>query len=250
MQNTNLWQPSKFVYRRGKLVASRDPKQVGVSSRLVADAVARLYDLHAREHCRGMLLDLGCGKVPFYHAYKDLVANNICVDWPATMHGIKFLDCGCDISRPLPFADQQFDTVILSDVLEHIPEPVNLCCEISRVLRKGGKCLINVPFYYWLHEEPHDYYRYTEYALRRFADRAGFKILVLESIGGAPEIIADLLAKNVVAVPLVGRACASMIQRATQFLVYTRVGRYLSQRTKKKFPLGYFMIVEKRSPDR
>ena len=235
----------KFVYRGGHLIASRDPNEVGVASRLVGDAVARMYHLHAKEHCRGMLLDLGCGKVPFYLAYKEFVSNNTCVDWPATMHGTRYLDCGCDISRPLPFADQRFDTIILSDVLEHIPEPASLCCEMFRILRNGGKCLINVPFYYWLHEEPHDYYRYTEHALRRFADRAGFRVLLLESIGGAPEILADLLAKNLVAVPLVGRTFASIIQGATQFLLYTRVGKYLSRRTRKKFPLGYFMIVEK-----
>ena len=55
---------------------------------------------------------------------------------------------------------------------------------------------MNVPFYYWLHERPHDYYRYTEYALRRFAETAGFNFLLIKTLGGVPEIIADILAKN------------------------------------------------------
>src|SRR6267142_5681608 len=72
MKNIELWRPSKFIYRKNKLMGSRDPKEVGISSRLMADIVAAHYDQHLKQHVGGKLVDLGCGKVPLYAAYRDL----------------------------------------------------------------------------------------------------------------------------------------------------------------------------------
>jgi SAM-dependent methyltransferase len=41
------------------------------------------------------------------------------------------LDFECDLTKPLPFADGEFDTIILSDVLEHVPQPERLWSEIA-----------------------------------------------------------------------------------------------------------------------
>lgn len=245
MKNADQWQPSKYVYRRGKLVGSRDPREVSVASRLVTDVVARLYDRYIVDHCRGKLVDLGCGKVPLYQAYRDHVVEIVCVDKPGTPHGTAFIDYECDLSQRLPFRDGEFDTVILSDVLEHLAEPQHLFHEMARICVGGGKCLISVPFYYGLHEEPHDYYRYTEFALRRLAEGAGFNVVLIESSGGAPEIMADLLAKNVVTVPAVGKYLAIAVQAVTGFFISTSVGKKLSRRSGKRYPFSYFMVVEK-----
>ena len=126
-----------------------------------------------RAHARGRLLDMGCGYVPLYDAYRDLVSENICIDWQNTAHVNPYLDQMVDLTGALPFERGSFDTVLLTDVLEHIPEPTNLICEIARILRPGGKLILGVPFFYWLHEVPHDYYRYTEFALRRFCELSG-----------------------------------------------------------------------------
>ena len=148
MRNRDKWRPSKYIYQNGKLIASRDPKEVGVGSRLIVDLIAEIYDNNLRQHARGKLLDLGCGKVPLFSAYKDYVTDNICVDWENTLHKNEYLDSECDLTKTLPFKDGEFDTIILSDVLEHIPQPEHLWKEMSRSLSIGGKIIINVPFYY------------------------------------------------------------------------------------------------------
>jgi hypothetical protein len=66
MQNRNKWAPSKYVYRNGKLRASRDRKALRFSSRLVTDLVAEVYDAYIPVHATGTLIDLGCGNVPLY----------------------------------------------------------------------------------------------------------------------------------------------------------------------------------------
>jgi SAM-dependent methyltransferase len=245
LRNSDQWKPSKFVFRYGRLRATRDKREVLVSSRLITDLVARGYEEYIARFATGRLLDLGCGKVPLYEAYKGRVASATCVDWANSLHRNQHLDFECDLTQPLPFDDEQFETVILSDVLEHIPEPMNLCREIRRVLVNNGVIIMNVPFLYWLHETPHDYYRYTEFALRRFAELADLSVLEMRVIGGAPEVITDILAKTIVNTPAVGSAIAGALQWLTMSAVSLGPGRKLSTRTSSTFPLGYFMVAKR-----
>lgn len=167
MRNKESWKPSKFIYKKGRLTATKDPAELAIHSRLIADITAKNYEHLLSKYAHGKLLDLGCGKVPLYAAYRDHVEENICVDWENSLHQNEFLDFNCDLTQNLKFNDGEFDTIILSDVLEHIPEPQRLWDEMARILAPDGVIIMNVPFFYFLHELPHDYYRYTEYALRR-----------------------------------------------------------------------------------
>ena len=245
MNNRDKWTPSKFVYESGKLIPSRDPDQVGVGSRLMADLIAAVYDRELRRHAKGKLLDLGCGLVPLFLAYKDVIAENVCVDWPNTLHHNAYLDFECDLAQPLPFRGGEFNTIILSDVLEHIPLPAYLWEEMSRVLAVNGKILLNVPFYYWLHETPHDYYRYTEFSLRRFVGESGLRLLQIEALGGAPEIICDIFAKTVMTTPRIGPPAAMFAQWLTEAFIRTKAGKRMSERTRELFPFGYFLVAVK-----
>jgi SAM-dependent methyltransferase len=253
MKNRDTWKPSKYVRQNGHLVASRDSKIVGVASRLIADLTASFYETNLKLHAKGRLLDLGCGKVPLFDAYRHYVTDNICIDWENTTYKYDrldtyesdHLDFEADLTKELPFADGEFDTIILSDVLEHIAEPERLCREIARVLSPRGKLLMNVPFYYMLHEEPHDYYRFTEFALRRFMDRSGMQILQLQAIGGAPEVMLDVFTKNVMHVPVAGVPVATVSHWVTSALIHTSVGRRISEATARNFPLGYSLVAAK-----
>ena len=245
MKNRDRWKPSKYIRRRGRLIASRDTNEVNVGSRLMADTIARFYGLNLREHAKGKLLDLGCGKVPFYEAYKEFVEQNICVDWEKAQHKSEHLDRECDLNAPLPFADGEFDTIILSDVLEHISGPDDLWKEMARILAPGGKIIVSVPFYYWLHEQPHDYYRYTEFALRRFVERSGLSVVQLESMGGTPEVMADIFSKNILHLPLIGPPLAAFTQWLAGGFIRTWLGKKLSDATRTMFPFGYFLVAEK-----
>lgn len=245
MKNASTWKPSKFEYRNGRLRASKDPHEVSTSSRFVADIVASQYDSHLKEHVRGHLVDLGCGKVPLYHAYKDYITESLCVDWPASIHKNPYLDAECDLNLRLPFQDEQFDTIILSDVLEHISNPLQLCNEMYRLLKPGGKVIMNVPFFYKLHETPHDYFRYTKFALLKFAKDSGFNVVLIHEIGGLGEVLTDLCSKLLVNMPLVGKHISMFVQWTGWQFSRSMVGKRLTLKTKEHYPLGYFMILQK-----
>lgn len=245
MKNKDKWQPSKYIYKKGKLVASRNSKEVCVGSRLVADLIASCYDRNLRKYAKGKLLDLGCGMVPLFKAYQEYVTDVTCVDWDNTMHKNEYLDLECDITKVLPFKNEVFDTIILSDVLEHIPQPEHLWREMSRVVTMNGKIIVNVPFFYWLHERPYDYYRFTEFALRRYVEDCGLKLVQLETIGGMPEIITDILSEQIQFIPLIGRPVAVIIQYTTWLFIKTALGKQISKKTGQQFPFGYFLVAEK-----
>lgn len=245
MQHADRWRPSKYVMRRGRLRPSNDPRELAVSSRLIGRLLVDHYQPVLAAHARGAMLDLGCGKVPFHAAYRDLVEETVCVDWPGSTHGTLHVDAYCNLASALPFADAAFDTLLSSDVLEHLPDATLAFREMARVLRPGGKLLLNTPFLYMLHEVPHDYARHTRYSLERLAVGAGLQVLVLEEIGGLFDVLADLAAKGLSPLPVMGNGLAAMVQRCALLLGATPPGRRLRCLSAPRFPLGYLLVAGK-----
>jgi SAM-dependent methyltransferase len=111
----------------------------------------------------------------------------------------------------LPFADDSFDLVLFSEVIEHVPDARMAIREISRVLRPGGALLITWPFNYMIHESPNDYVRYTEFGMAKLLANCG---LTVEAVFHRGNVIAlgatviEFLVRNalegIARVPLVG----------------------------------------------
>jgi len=247
MRNVHCWRHSKYIFKKNAFIASRDTNEVTASSRLTADITAALYERSLPLYAKGKLLDLGCGDVPLYGMYKRYVSDVFCVDWVITERNKNHLDLQCSLSDELPLAGGVFDTVILSDVLEHIFKPELLWHEMFRVMSPGGRLILNVPFFYWIHEQPHDYFRYTEFALKKFSEDSGFELIQLRPTGGSPEVLVEIITKHIQHIPIVGVFISSCFQWVTKIFVRTSLGARVSKKTAKILPLGYFMILQKPS---
>ena len=243
MKAIEAWSPTKFVVRGGKLTGSEDPRELGIGSRIVAGAMAERYETALRRYASGRFLDLGCGKAPLYGVYGPLSDEVLCVDWEGSAHGSLHVDQFHDLNEDLGLPSASFDTILMSDVLEHIRKPELLMARTSELLSPGGTVVIGVPFFYWLHEEPYDYFRYTRHALVAMASDSGLEVISLEESGGAPEVLADIIGK------IAGRRpwAQATIVRMLQFLVNNRFSRRISESTKRQFPLGYVMVARKPS---
>lgn len=100
-----------------------------------------------------------------------------------------------DVSH-LPFADETFDSLLCTEVLEHVPELKFAINEMFRALRKGGKGYIAVLMMWYLHYEPHDYYRYTKYGISYLFREGGFEIIVIEKNGGLVQFLTSRMAEE------------------------------------------------------
>ncbi|NLD73628.1 MAG: class I SAM-dependent methyltransferase [Chloroflexi bacterium] len=133
------------------------------------------------EHARGVLLDVGAGDVP----YRSLLAGQ--VDRHDTFdveHRTDALTYVGDIHDMHMVADNAYDTVLCLSVLEHVREPFRAIGELARILRPGGRLILTVPHLSRLHEEPHDYFRYTQYGLRSLLESAGLEEISIGAAGG------------------------------------------------------------------
>ncbi len=93
------------------------------------------------------------------------------------------LDAMADLTR-LPFPDASFDWVLCTETLEHLSRPQESLNELRRVVKLGGGLALSVPFLQGLHQEPHDYFRYTPHALRALLLEASFGEIEIDSTGG------------------------------------------------------------------
>ena len=238
MRNRETWQPSKFVVEGGTLRGSRDPSELGIRSRMIGDIEAAAYWNVLREHATGVLADVGCGKVPLYEAYRDRVSDVICIDWADTWHASSHLDLEADLNEGLPLPEEAADTILSTDVLEHLRRPDLFWSGVARALRPRGKIILGVPFLYCLHEEPHDYYRYTKHQLRASCEEHGLSVISIQELGGPLTIILDIVGKNTPWLVTTYQAFAC-------WLSSSRLGKRLDERGISSFPLAYCLVAQK-----
>ncbi len=62
--------------------------------------------------------------------------------------------------------DQEFDVILCMYVLEHVFDVHAAVDNMRKALRPGGTMLIAVPHIYPYHDEPIDFWRFTEHSLR------------------------------------------------------------------------------------
>ena len=97
-------------------------------------------------------------------------------------------------AEKIPFKDNEFDQVVILDVLEHIKSHEKALNEISRVLKKDGRLIISVPNNTWLsflnpiryaqHER-----HYSISMITSMLEKSGFKTERLFSGGRLWELI-------------------------------------------------------------
>ncbi len=116
--------------------------------------------------------DVGAGKAP----YRELFTHTeyVTIDWDNSPHGEGATFDVVAMAHEIPEPDGAFDVVLLTQVLEHTPNPGEVLAELQRILKPGGVLYMSVPFAWEMHELPYDYFRYTQPVLERLLGEAGF----------------------------------------------------------------------------
>ncbi len=142
-------------------------------------------------HIHGKVLDFGCGSSP----YKSLIKCDkyVKVDIVNESHpiGNSVIDVFYD-GKQLPFDNDTFDSIICTEVLEHVPNLDEILNELHRVLKQNGKILISVPFIWNEHEIPNDYLRFSRFGIKLLLEKKGFNILTIQKTSKTIHTITQL----------------------------------------------------------
>jgi SAM-dependent methyltransferase len=77
------------------------------------------------------------------------------------------IDDDVDLTRPLPYESESRDLVILSEVIEHLPNFIPIIREAARVLRSGGHLVMSTPNIARLHSRLSFFLTGTHKLIRR-----------------------------------------------------------------------------------
>jgi SAM-dependent methyltransferase len=177
---------------------------VGRAARVASDWIDLQWSLivgllaRVAPQAHGRLLDVGCGEKPYEDIFRPFVTEYLGIEHEATFASTfasrsdRKPDLVYDGAR-LPFPDRTFDTVLNVQVLEHTPRPGALVIEMGRVLKDDGILILSAPFQFRLHEQPHDYFRYSPHGLRALCDDAGLEIVEVLAQGSLWSVLGHKL---------------------------------------------------------
>ncbi len=195
------------------------------------------------KYITGKTLDVGAGEGG---RYKGLFP---CSEY-LTMDVEKFP--GVDIvgrAEKIPIPDSSVDSIVCTQVLEHLNLPFEATREFFRILKPGGHILLTAPQINELHEEPNDFFRYTKFGLISMFESAGFKVIAYEQRGGFFTTVAQIKIRYMIDKfklykrPLLGKIVGKMI------LPYGKFAMWLDTLDKseanRKNTLGWCFIFKK-----
>ncbi len=166
------------------------------------------------QHAQGIVLDIGCadrwveGSLPAHCTYYGCDSVITGKDrYGAFPH--LFAD-----AEQLPILGNAIDTVVILEVVEHLREPRAALAEITRVLKPRGLLLLTMPFLYPMHDEPHDYQRFTAHGLAREMEHAG---LTMERID--PSLGSSATAGLLACIAMAGAAHESVQRRSVSMIL-------------------------------
>lgn len=139
---------------------------------------------------RGLnIYDFGCGSKP----YEVFAAENTYLGIDIDKKNTK-ADIFADVSR-VPLEDSCADIVCSFYMLEHVYNPLDVLNEKFRLLKSGGTLFMLVPLYWEEHEQPYDFWRYTQFSLRNMLKETGFTSVEIKPINGNWAILGMHLAR-------------------------------------------------------
>ena len=146
------------------------------------------------------VLDVGAGTCPYrpffthcdykthdFEKYKGIKKNN------TTEYGQ--IDYKSDITN-IPVPDESFDVIICTEVLEHVPEPIEALREMARILKHGGDIFVTAPLGSGLHQLPYHYYGgLSPQWYKHFFPKFGLQLKEISPNGGFFKLLAQECAR-------------------------------------------------------
>lgn len=193
-------------------------------------------------YIKGKVLDVGAGSYSRYtdfFNFKEYVKMDILPGKNIDVVGR---------AESIPFGDETFDAIVCTGVLGDIKKPEQAILEFHRVLKRGGAVLLTESFMNELHDEPLDFWRFTEFSLEYLFKEAGFNIVSINRQGGFFSVMASSSIRYLISrFNLYSHAWAKIFSPC--FKIYSKMMFVLDKIDKseinKKFALGWCLLAKK-----
>jgi SAM-dependent methyltransferase len=136
-----------------------------------------------------VLVDFGCGTMPYRPIFERYVTQYIGVDLP----GNQAADLHVGLDGKTSLSDNCADVVVSTQLLEHIGEPWAYLRECYRLLKPNGLLILSTHGYWMFHPDPLDLWRWTDQGLRRTVEEVGFQIVHFQGLMGLASTSVHLL---------------------------------------------------------
>ncbi len=140
-------------------------------------------------YVKGATLDVGCGRKPYEKTFFVGAEKYTGMDYLTDRSTPDVVGSATDI----PLSDATFDTVVCTEVLEHVADPLKALREMYRVLKPGGYLILSTPMYWPRHEVPYDYFRYPYDGLLHLVNTSGFELVQLFNRGRSYAFIGQVI---------------------------------------------------------
>ncbi|MBI2647155.1 class I SAM-dependent methyltransferase [Candidatus Woesearchaeota archaeon] len=192
---------------------------------------------------KDITLDLGCGTKPYYH--KNISGKVICFD--------KVKNSTTNVignANNLPFKTNTFNNVISINSFYYFDNPFDVVRDLHKILKKDGKLILVMPFFYPIHDVPVDKYRFTKYGIVALLGQY-FKIDKIKAVGGIFNIPAIILHSLIKGLPLL---FPKQLKNLIQIMVYVLYPLYILAQfisvfdfldKTERFPTYYFVVAVK-----
>ena len=148
----------------------------------------RAVIVYLSKYISGKTLDFGAGSAKYRGLISPHTSEYVTFDVVAGAN----INIVGDAHKP-PFPDNHFDTVISTQVLEHVEKPWIIISEVNRILKPEGVCIMTAPFMVPYHADPHDFFRFTKQGLESLFKNEGFEILESGSYSKAFSVLAEMV---------------------------------------------------------
>lgn len=138
-------------------------------------------------YIKGKTIDAGAGSFYRYRQFFNC-DQYITIDIDESLKP----DIVCSVEK-IPLPDESVDSVVCTGVLGDIFEPKKPIKEFHRILKNGKYCLLTDNFFGVIHNEPFDYFRFTNFYFERILKESGFKIIKISRIGGFYAMAAQMI---------------------------------------------------------
>jgi len=156
-----------------------DPDYLG--SRGLALGLRKAIDMELAGKQELNILDVGCGKKPFYPFLKPFAKAYIGTD---IIRDSPLVDVVCP-AEALEIEDEWADVVLCLSVLEHVNDPIKAVKELYRVVKRTGTVLASTHGFFPWHPYPQDHWRWTQTGLPiLFKSQGGFSSVQLFATRG------------------------------------------------------------------